>query len=119
MFNVASDLGEPIERDSQVPFSLQGMSVAFNTLEAVKTVFVEWFCTSKSSLENPSQRVNGHGGSTNRTFIVEDYAEDEFGQWAMDEVTGKQGYIDDESCVFGHGTTTRIPGSPHRLKVAK
>ena len=77
------------------------MNVTVNTLEAVKTVFLGWLCTPKSSMENPSLRVNGHGGSTNRTFIAEDYAEDEFGQWAMDEVTGKQGYIDDERlCVW-------------------
>ena len=37
----------------------------------------------------------------NRTFIVESYAEDEFGHWATDEVTGEQGYIDDErSCCW-------------------
>ena len=62
----------------------------------MKTVFVELFCTPKSSMENPSLRVNKYGSHTSRTFIVEDYAEDEFGQWAIDEVTGEQGYIDDE-----------------------
>ena len=37
----------------------------------------------------------------NRTFIVENYAEDEFAQRATDEVTGEQGYIDDErSCSW-------------------
>ena len=36
----------------------------------------------------------------NRTFIVEDCAENEFGQWATDEVTGEQGYIDDEKSCF-------------------
>ena len=36
----------------------------------------------------------------NRTFIVEDYAEDEFGHWAKDEVTGEQGCIDDERSCF-------------------
>ena len=51
-------------------------------------------------MENPSLRVTGHGGSTNRTFIVEKYAEDEFGQWAIDEVTGEQGNNDDKKIVF-------------------
>ena len=41
-----------------------------------------------------------------RTFIVEDFAEDEIGQWAKDEVTGEQGYIDNEK-FSGHGTQTR------------
>ena len=36
----------------------------------------------------------------NRTSIVEDYAEDDFGQWTKDEVTGEQGYVDDERSCF-------------------
>ena len=56
--------------------------------------------TPKSSMENPPLRVSGHVSSMNRTFIVEDYAEDDFGQRARDEVTGEQGYIDDERSCF-------------------
>ena len=59
------------------------------TFESVRTVFAELFCTSKSSIENPSLCVSGHVSSMNRTFIVEDYAEDDFGQWVKDEVTGE------------------------------
>ena len=44
--------------------------------------------------------MNGHGGSMNRTFIEETYAEDQCGHWAIDEVTGEQGYIDDEGSCF-------------------
>ena len=47
-------------------------------------------------MENPSLRVSGHGSSTSRTFIVEHFSEDECGLWAIDEATGKQGFIDDE-----------------------
>ena len=119
MFIVASDLSEA-QRETHKFLALKEMNVTVYTLEAVKTVFVALFCTRKSSMENPSLRVSGHGGSTNRTFIVENYAEDEFGQWAIEEVTGEQGYIDDErSSVFGYGTTTSILGSPDRLKSAK
>ena len=58
MFTVASDLSEAKrESDSRVPF-LKGVNVTAYTLEAVKAVFVELFCTSKSSMENPSLRVN-------------------------------------------------------------
>ena len=90
MFIVASDLWE--------------MNVTASTLEAVNTLFVELFCSPKNTMENLSLRVNGQGRGTNRTFIVENYDEDENGQWATDEVTGEQGYIDDErSCFFGHG----------------
>ena len=42
-------------------------------------------------MENPSLFVSGQDGSTNRTFIVEDYPEDEYGQWATDEATGEKG----------------------------
>ena len=71
-------------------------------------------------MENRSHRVNGHGGSTNRTFIVKNFAEDEFGQWAIDEVTGEQGYTDDErSCFRRWDDNERTLGSPDRLKVAK
>ena len=80
--------------------ALQEMNVTAYTLEAVKTVFVELFYSPKSSIENPSLRVSGHGSSASRTFIVENYTEDECGLWAIDEATGKQGFIDDERSCF-------------------
>ena len=51
-------------------------------------------------MENPSLRVSRHVSSMNRTFIVEEYAENDFGQWAKDEVTGEQGIVDDERSCF-------------------
>ena len=48
------------------------MNVTACTLEAVRTVFVELFCTPKSSIEDPSFRVSEHVSSMNRIFIVED-----------------------------------------------
>ena len=51
-------------------------------------------------MDNPSFRVFVHSGSTSRTFLVEDFVEDEFGQWAMDEVTGQQGSVGDEGSCF-------------------
>ena len=100
MFIVASDLGEAQKERLTSALSLKGLNVTVYTLEAVKTVFVELFCSPKSSMDNPSLRVSGHGGSTNRTFIAENFAEDEFGRWATDEVTGEQGYIDDGKSCF-------------------
>ena len=58
------------------------MNITAYTFEAVKTTFLELLCAPKSSMENPSLRVSGQVSSMNRTFIVEDYAEDDFGQWA-------------------------------------
>ena len=75
--------------------------MAIDSCEAVRTVFVELFCTPKSSMENHSLRVNKYGSHTSRNFIVKDFIEDEFGQWATDEVTGEQGYVvDDGSCFW-------------------
>ena len=51
-------------------------------------------------MDNPSLRVNGHGGTMSRIFIVEGYSQDEYGQWSTDEVTGEQGYDDDERPFF-------------------
>ena len=61
--------------------SLQGVYVTA-TFKNVMAVFVELFCTPKCSTENPSLRVNTYAGNTSRTFIVEDFIEDEFGHWA-------------------------------------
>ena len=73
---------------------------AEKTFENARTVFVELFYTPKSSMENQSLRVSKHVNNINTSFIVEDNAEDEFGQWAKDEVTGEQGYVDDERSCF-------------------
>ena len=48
----------------------------------------------------------------NRTFIVQDYAEDDCGHWAKDEVTGEQGHVDDErSCFWTRDDTERVTQS--------
>ena len=100
MFTVASDLSEAQRERLTSSFSLQGVDVTAYTFEKVRAVFVDLFCTPRSSMENPLLRVNKHGGSTSRTFIVKDFIEDEFGQWATDEVTGEKGYVDDEGSCF-------------------
>ena len=51
-------------------------------------------------MENPSLRVSGHGGSLDRPFIVEDCSEDDIGQWAPDEVTGEEAYVDHKKSCF-------------------
>ena len=121
MFIVASDLSEAQrERERLTGFlSLRGMDIPAYTFEAVRTVFVELFCTPTSSTENPSLRVSGRVSSMNKTFIVEDYAQDEFGQWTKDEVTGKQGYVMMKGHVSGRGTTLSVPGSPENSRAVR
>ena len=100
MFLVASDLSEAQRVRLMNALSLQKMDVTAYTFEAVRKVFVRLFCSPKSSIENPSLRVNQYGNHTSSTFIVEDLMEYEFGQRATDEVTGEQGYVDDEGSCF-------------------
>ena len=100
MFTVACDLSEAQRERLTSSLSPQGVDVTAYTYKAVRAVFVDLFCTPKSSMENPSFRVNKHTGSTSRTFIAEDFVEDEFGLWATDEATGEQGYVDDEGSCF-------------------
>ena len=100
MFIVASDLSKAQRERLTSSLSLRGMNVPAYTFEAARTVFLKLFCKPRSSMENPSLRASGHGGSMNRTFIVEDCSEDDFGQWATDEVTGEQRYVDDGKPCF-------------------
>ena len=58
LFTVASDLSDA-QRERLTSFlSLQGVDVIAYTFEKLKTVFVELFCSPKSSMENLSLRVN-------------------------------------------------------------
>ena len=53
MFIVACDLSES-QREPLTSFLFfKGMNVTAYKVEAVKTVFVELFCTPKSSMDNP------------------------------------------------------------------
>ena len=80
--------------------SLRKMTVTAYTLDTVQTVFVELFCTPKSSMVNPSLRVIGHGSSASRTFTADNCPEDEYGLWAIDEATGEQDCNDEERSCF-------------------
>ena len=100
MFIIPSDLSEAQRERLTSLLSLRGVNVTACTFESVRTVFVELFCTPPSSMENLPLCVSGHVSSMNRTFIVENYAEDDFGQCAKDDVAGEQGYIDDERSCF-------------------
>ena len=115
MFIVASDLSEAQGERLTSSLSLQGVDVPAHTFEAVKTVFMDLLCTRKSSMENPSLRVSGHGGSESSAFIVEGFIENEFGHWATDEVTTEQRYVDDGGSFFWTWDNTSMLGSPDHL----
>ena len=95
------------------------MTNTAGTRDAVQTVFVDLFCSLKSSMENPSLRVSGHDGSTSTIFIVEDDPEHENGQWATDEATVNKAPLMMKDRVFGHETTTSVVGSPESFRITK
>ena len=88
---VASDLSECQRERERLTSSLclQGMDIPAVVLYAEKL-------DGKSF--TPRERTRQQ--HEQNFFIVEDYAEDEVGQWAKDEVTGEQGYVDDEKSCF-------------------
>ena len=100
MFIVGSDLDEAQRERLTSSLSLRNITVTAYTLGTVQPVFVELFCGPKSSMENPSLRVRSSGSNTSRTFIAENYPEDEYGLWAIDELTGEHGCVDDERSCF-------------------
>ena len=99
MFIVGSDLDEAQRESLTSSNSLRNTIVTAYTLTERKH-FLEFFCTPKGSLENPSLRVSGSGSNPSRTFIAENYLGDEYGLWAIDESTGEQGFFDDERSCF-------------------
>ena len=98
MLIVACDLSESQRERLKSSLSLKGMNVTVYTFEAVKTVFVELFCTPKSSMENPALRVSGHGGSTNRVT---------------------KAILMTRNHVSGRGTIMSMHGNPKFFRTAK
>ena len=88
------------ERDWQVPFLLRAWASLLVPLKMRGQHFWNYFVSRKARCKILPLRVSGHVSSMIRTSIVEDCVEDDFGQWAKDEVTGEQGYVDDERIMF-------------------
>ena len=111
MFFVASDLNVARKEKLTSSLSLNGEWMSLlSTLDAVQTLFVELFCAPKSSVENPSLRVSGHGGSMSRTKWT-------VGCWRSN--WWAKAILMMKNRVFGHGTTTCNLGSPDRSQVVK
>ena len=64
------------------------------TTTELRTVFIEMFCTTKTSVDNPLMQPTGAGGR--RSFLVLDEGELDgtFGYWAEDEEDGTEGFLD-------------------------
>ena len=111
---------KPRERDSQVLFSLQGMNVTDYTLEPVKTVFVELFCSPKSSMENPSLRVSGHGmAAPAQPSSLKITLKMSMDNGLLTKQLSNKAKLMMKDRVFRHGTTTSMVGSPESFRIAK
>ena len=70
------------------------------TTTELRTVFIEMFCTTKTSVDNPLMQPTGAGGR--RSFLVLDEGElnGTYGYWAEDEEDGTEGFLDALDDVF-------------------
>ena len=66
----------------------------------LREVFIEFFCTVKTAVDNPMMNPSGSGGR--RAFLVLDEVELEgnFGYWAEDEEDGAEGFLDALEDIF-------------------
>ena len=83
------------------------------TFDQIRECMIELFCVPRSTLENPSYRVNNQG----RSFTVLDYGELDgtTGYWAECEETGEEGFLaefddsfwiyDEEGCYWNNHPT--------------
>ena len=70
------------------------------TTTELRTVFIEMFCTTKTSVDNPLMQPTGAGGR--RSFLVfeEGELDGTYGFWAEDEEDGIEGFLDALDDVF-------------------
>ena len=70
------------------------------TTAELRTVFIEMFCTTKTSVDNPLMQPTGAGGR--RSFLVfeEGELDGTYGFWAEDEEDGIEGFLDALDDVF-------------------
>ena len=92
IFIVVSDLTEQQRERLQSTLAQNGLRVENYTFQPVNDAFRELFCAPRSSLENPSLRVNGQG---HRSFCVMEDGEIDgiIGYWVQDDETGEEGFM--------------------------
>ena len=108
MFTVASNLTEA-QRDSSL--SRKGMVITTYTFEAVNTTFLELNLHADKPDAKKSFTPCEWTRQQHAQNLVEEYAEDDCGQLAKDDVTGEQGYIDDERSCFWQSRLFMGPAS--------
>ena len=69
-------------------------------LVELRAVYLEIFCTTKTSVDNPLLAPSGHGGR--KTFLVldEGYLDNSEGYWVEDEDDGTEGFLEADEDAF-------------------
>ena len=90
-------------------------------LGELREVYLEIFCTTKTSVDNPLLAPSGHGGR--KTFLVldEGYLDNSEGYWVEDEDDGTEGFLEaDEDAFWVYDDASyswfqrRFQGSPRK-----
>ena len=62
-------------------------------LNELREVYLEIFCTTKTSVDNPLLAPSGHGGRKTFLVIEEGYLDNQEGYWVEDEEDGAEGFL--------------------------
>ncbi|CAE7673933.1 unnamed protein product, partial [Symbiodinium microadriaticum] len=63
-------------------------------------VYLEIFCTTKTSVDNPLLAPSGHGGRKTFLVIDEGYLDNQEGYWVEDEEDGTEGFLEADDDAF-------------------
>ena len=70
----------------------QNRVLADYRLNELREVYLEIFCTTKTSVDNPLLAPSGHGGRKTFLVIDEGYLDNQEGYWVEDEEDGTEGF---------------------------
>ena len=71
----------------------------YNTAE-LREVYLEIFCTTKTTVDNPLLAPSGHGGRKTFLVIEEGYLDGSEGYWVEDEDDGAEGFLEADEDAF-------------------
>ena len=69
-------------------------------LRELREVYLEIFCTTKTSVDNPLRAPSGHGGRKTFLVIDEGYLDSHEGYWVEDEEDGTEGFLEADEDTF-------------------
>ena len=69
-------------------------------LNELREVYLEIFCTTKTSVDNPLLAPSGHGGRKTFLVIDEGYLDNHEGYWVEDEEDGTEGFLEADEDAF-------------------